>query len=280
MTYLGDDSLAVEQTPDRWSIRSNPKPIALDGDARRALALELELDEETGEALVVPAAIGAVLPAEHTAVPALIVRPIFHAGGATTITPLSPGAAAELLADQSFNFPAMNSGAAGTAGLRAVAALAGACDAFTLEYGDTADAIDAIRDALETPAIETAVPTNDEVPVDTRRSDRRDRRRGSADLERHDRELHRLSPEATAIWRACTRSPDPAVIAAELSANPGDELRADVERCIDDLVALGLLDTEVVERISAARSRADSGSAASPADRLGPREPTSDTARA
>ena len=130
MSYLTDDSLAVG---DEMHIRSNPKPIALDRGSCRALSLAVDpsASTQTGKVLIAPRSLGIVLDAEHRCTPALIVRPRFRRGSGTAVAPLTPAEAAELLADQAFNFAAD-----GTAGLRAVATLGRSCTALIIEYGD------------------------------------------------------------------------------------------------------------------------------------------------
>lgn len=234
MTYLGDDSISV--AAGGRGIRSNPKPMSLDDDARRALSLA------TSEGLIAPHSVGAVADAESEWKPAVIVRPLFRPGGGTAVAPLTPAEAAELLADQSFNFSSVGSG-----GLHAVAGLGRRCRAFTVEYGEASGAVGAIAQALDAPVtpeastidgFEPAMPHLDiEILADE-----------ALIWDRRACELHRLSPAATAIWRAYGRSRDPAAIAASLRARMHDPapvsqqtVQASVERCIDELVARGLL---------------------------------------
>ncbi len=109
MEYMGDDSLIVEGATGQ--IRSNPKPIALADRSRVALAgLDpTNADLRHARRLFAPAALGAVVAAECPVEPALIVHAAFRPDAPTAVTPLGPAAAAELLAEQSFNFAALGS---------------------------------------------------------------------------------------------------------------------------------------------------------------------------
>ncbi len=263
MSYLGDDSLAVDDGGTR--IRSNPKPIALDGDSRRALTLTAvgHHSTQTGKALVAPTSVGTVFDAESTWAPALIVQPRFRPGEDTAVAPLAPAEAAELLADQSFNFAS-----AGAAGLRTVATLGRSCAAFVVEYGDLAAAVDMISQALDahvpsvaerTSPLETHVPAPPGLDVEMLGAEALIWHRGA-------RELHRLSPAATAIWQAAEGASDAAAIAASLdilvpgtSGAARNSVLDDVEACIDTLAARGLLSADAAERLSGARTRYCSG---------------------
>jgi energy-coupling factor transporter ATP-binding protein EcfA2 len=230
MSYLTDDSVAVDG--DATQIYSNPKPIALDRDSCRALSLTTERDgpAQAEKLLFAPRSLGVALDAECRCTPALIVRPRFRPGRGTAVAPLAPAEAAELLADQSFNFAAD-----GSAGLRAVAALGRSCAAIVVEYGDVAGAVDAITSALAAHTsprvplpsnVAMLRPTHPDLDVEILGEEALIWHRGA-------RELHRLSPAATAIWLAAQSS----------SANDvlGKDALADVEACIDELKARGLL---------------------------------------
>ena len=63
--------------------------------------------------------------------------------------------------------------------------------------------------------------------------------------DRRSQALHRLSPTATATWDACGQSPDIETIVGQLTrGGPRADIAGaerEIERCIDDLVAAGLL---------------------------------------
>ena len=86
-------------------------------------------------------------------------------------------------------------------GLRTVAALAGGADAFVVEFGTLADAVDAILHTLDATApraptrIETSPPAPAAFDVEMLAGEALVWNRATG-------ELHRLSPSATAIWRA------------------------------------------------------------------------------
>jgi energy-coupling factor transporter ATP-binding protein EcfA2 len=231
--YLSDDTVVVD---GRHRIRANPKPIALDQDARAAL---LELDDHNGElrtggALAAPRGIGRVMQADRAARASVILRTSYRPGTPTSLERMSPGAAAEVLADQSFNFATL-----GPAALQSVAAVARRAPAFELEFGDLADAVDAVFDAVgHADALHDEDPPGwsyDDLHIECCSGEALIWNQGAA-------ELHHLSPTATEIWRACQRSEDPEAVAA-LLRHPSSTpiVLAEVRNCIDELRASGLL---------------------------------------
>jgi energy-coupling factor transporter ATP-binding protein EcfA2 len=229
--YMGDDTVAVEG--DR--IRSNPKPIAIDEQSRAALQ---RLDQANPElhirgTVAAPRALGPVVRAGGVAAASVIVRPIYRAGAATSLLPLTPGSAAELLADQSFNF-APN----GDTALRTIAAVARRSSAFALEFGDVDEAADAVLAA----AANYVLPERRDPPAFTRDGLHVELCCGEALIwDKRSEELHHLSPAATAIWHACADSDDPVFIASVTSGSPTPRVVADVRACIDELRAKNLL---------------------------------------
>ena len=143
--YMGDDGILVDL--DGGRARANPKPVRLDDSARVALsAYDPAVDElRSARRLVAPGALGTVVEVDRPVVPALVVAPKYRRGADTSLTPMSPADAGELLADESFNFAAD-----GPAALAAVADLARRAPAFRLEFGDLPTAVHAISTALET----------------------------------------------------------------------------------------------------------------------------------
>ena len=145
-SYMGDDSLVVDSAPVR--IRSNPKPISIDAAARAALvrvgpATGAFRPLAGGQPLVAPHDLGRVVAVDGPASPVLVVHSRFRAGVPTSVVALAPAAVAELLADQSFNFPTV-----GPAGLRAIAALARRAQGLVVEWSDLGTATGAISDAF------------------------------------------------------------------------------------------------------------------------------------
>jgi energy-coupling factor transporter ATP-binding protein EcfA2 len=263
-SYMGDDSLVVDSAPVR--IRSNPKPISIDAAARAAL---LRVGPTTGalrgafavgQPLVAPHVLGRVVAVDGPASPVLVVHSRFRAGVPTSIAALAPAAVAELLADQSFNFPTV-----GPAGLRAVGALARRARGLMVEWGDLGTAAGAISDALAD-AIAGGVPVADDQAVAAPAGLDVEVLSGDALIwDERAHELHHLSASATAVWRACRESTEPAVVARVVApiVAPGTGaptiglpagLLAEVTSCIDELARLGLLDVGR-DRTSSLRTR-------------------------
>jgi energy-coupling factor transporter ATP-binding protein EcfA2 len=230
--YMGDDTVAA----DGYRIRSNPKPMSIDDSSRRALQ---ELDGTNAElharsAILAPRAVGPVMRAGGMAAAALIVRPSYRAGAATSIAPLTTAEAAEILADQSFNFAAR-----GAEALHAVASIARRCVAFVLEFSDVGEAADVV---LRTAANYIGSEANDP-PAFTRDGYDVELCDGEALIwvQRAD-ELHHLSATATAVWRACEITEDAASVAAVITRRAATpEVIDDVRKCIGELRAKGLL---------------------------------------
>jgi energy-coupling factor transporter ATP-binding protein EcfA2 len=230
--YMGDDTVAV----DGHRIRSNPKPIAIDHQSRSALQ---QLDPANPElharsAVLAPRGVGPVVRAGGVAAASLIVRPAYRAGVTTSVMPLTPASAAEILADQSFNFATH-----GPTMLRAIASMARRCTALVLEFGDVADAADTILAA----AADHVVPEHRDPPAFSQEHLDVELCGGEALIwNNRTLELHHLSLTATAIWRACEDSDDPARVAAALTNGlSSPRVLADVRSCIDELRANGLL---------------------------------------
>jgi hypothetical protein len=147
---------------------------------------------------------------------------------------MSPADAAEMLGDQSFNF-AMLGGAA----LSRVAAVARHSCAYVLEFSDLAEAVDAVFDAAAHPVAQCP----DDPPGWAHEDLQIELCGGEALIwNQGPRELHHLSRTATDVWRACSLSEDPEVVAgAIVGMQPTPIVLADVRRCINELRASGLL---------------------------------------
>ena len=116
-----------------------------------------------------------------------------------------------------------------------------------MEWGDLGAATGAISDALAD-AITAGAPVVDDPAVDAPAGLEVEVLSGDALIwHAGARELHHLSASATAVWRACRESTDPAVVANVVTIGTRPGLLADVMVCIDELAALGLLDARPIE---------------------------------
>ncbi len=237
MAYMGDDTLLLAPSA---RLRSNPKPIGLDAASHATLARiapdNTELRPEGG--LVAPAALGGVVAADVAITASLVVRPVYVAGAPTRVRALSAADAAEMIADQSFNFATL-----GSAALRAVVDLACRVRAVEVEYGDLSGAVEAISVLLLEPA-----------PVGAERlSTVADASRPDLEVEivagealiwsSRTSELHHLSESATTVWLACRQSCESAAIVSSIvgtGAAPAS-LIDEVEQCVRELRTLGLV---------------------------------------
>jgi len=143
-------------------------------------------------------------------------------------------AAAEILADQSFNFAAH-----GDLALHAITSIARCSTALVIEFSDIADAADTILEV----AANHVMPQRCDPPALTRDGVTFELCGGEAlAWDSRAEELHHLSPAATAIWRACEDSDDPHVVAAVVAnGSPTPPVVADVRTCIEELHAKRLL---------------------------------------
>jgi hypothetical protein len=236
LAYMGDDSIAVSS--DGPVVTSNPKPIAVDEDGRAAL-LRLAPGHPalTAADMLSPGELGSCVSVGGARVPAVIVRPRYRPEGATTVTAMSPGDAAEVLAYHSFNFDTL-----GAAALRDVVGIARRCTAMVLEYSDAAEAVDVIMRALTGPPevlsrsaeMRPVLPDRFEVEVC----------RGEAMIwDGTTRSLHHLSDSATAVLMAYDPSATTESIAATVARTHGAQRPVidDVAACLDDLRDRGLL---------------------------------------
>jgi hypothetical protein len=231
--YMGDDSVAVDE---HHGICANPKPIALDPTARGALRrLDRDNHELRGESsLAAPRGIGASMSAGDVARPGVIVRTTYRAGAATSLVQMSHADAAAFLADQSFNFATL-----GGSTLQAAGGVARETVAYALEFSDLAAAVDAVLNAVT-----RADVRHDDDPPGFAHNDLQVEFFGGEALiwKSDDAELHHLSRTASDIWRACSLSDDPEVVAAAIiGSEPTPIMLADVRRCMDELRASGLL---------------------------------------
>jgi energy-coupling factor transporter ATP-binding protein EcfA2 len=236
--YMGDDSLILDAATGR--IRSNPKPVSVDEASIRALAHFDPVCPELRVArrLVAPGLLGAVVPVDRYATPHVVVHCRFRGGATTTVAPLTPADAAELLADQAFNFPAR-----GSAGLRALATMARRVRGVFVEFGDLGAAVHAVLEVVsEIPAdpqggADAPAPPSGGLAVEILGGE-------ALVWDGQARELHHLSASATTVWAACGETRDPAKISARIAARTGVAaagVRADVDRCLAELTELGLL---------------------------------------
>jgi hypothetical protein len=241
-TYLGEESIAVTST---GGVIANPKPLKLDRESRAALQAYAPAVEvlAADRSLVAPTSLGAVGACDTRSEPVLIVRPAFRAGAQARVTPMPASDAAELLADQSFNFAALGADA-----LHAVACLARHAPAFTLEFDDLADAVAAVRCLLG------------ETNPDESKSDASAIAHPSHQYEfegaiesfgeelliwdpAHEA-LHHLSATASAIWTAAYSGRTTGEIVDTLGRKTGQDptsLASEIERCLSDLTARDLL---------------------------------------
>ncbi len=152
--YMGDDSVVVDGRSGE--IRSNPKPIALDGPSIRALlAMSSDNDELRAARRVVSAVgLGEVRHEGSACAVDLIVHARHRPGCATTVTALGAAGAAELLADQSFNFSKL-----GSTGLASVARITRRARAVVVEFSSVADAVRIISEMFDASTADPASPT-------------------------------------------------------------------------------------------------------------------------
>jgi hypothetical protein len=221
--YMGDDSLVVDGATAQ--IRSNPKPIGLDDDSRTALMRIAPTNPALRHArrMLAPHALGAVVAAGVPVPAALIVHSFYRPDISTLVTPITPAGAAAVLADQSFNFSAR-----GADGLRAVAALARRARAIVVEFGDVVEAVDAISAAVAAPTRGPKPDTDETLGA-----------LGSElDAELLSGEVLIWNGRVREIWRAGRHSGDAATVAARVGATTALD---EIERCLADLAALGLL---------------------------------------
>lgn len=139
--YVGDEVIGVSL--DSSDAIANPKPLKLDGRARRALTSyfpgsDVRVDREL-EVLVSAGNIGTCVPPGSVAPVMLVVEAEYRDGPRTTSQALSKADVAELLADQCFNFAQW-----GRRALDRVAAIARECEGIRIEIGDTASAVEEI----------------------------------------------------------------------------------------------------------------------------------------
>lgn len=144
--YAGDEVLALD--PAATSLFANPKPFKLDGRSRRALHRLLGAGGErrgdvegrcAQERLVAPHDLGPVVASRAVEAPVAVVHVEFRPGATASVSPLSRGEVAEVLAGQCFNF-AMWGGRA----LDAVAELARRAPGVRLVFGELEGALFAL----------------------------------------------------------------------------------------------------------------------------------------
>lgn len=234
--YLGEESVGL--TSDRVVI-PNPKPLALDDDARAALAglapsvAELASDHP----LVPPGALTTTGGPDADAQPVLVVQPRYEARAEVRLEPMSPAAATILLADQSFNFPALGAGA-----LHTIADTTRRAAAFTLVFGHLQPAVEAVEslfeDARRRPPIADAPHAPDAAFAVEYFDD------DAVVWDAAHEALHGLSASAREIWCAARSGATASEIvdrAAVASGRSRADLVAEVDACLADLAARDLL---------------------------------------
>jgi hypothetical protein len=138
--YVGDEVIGVYA--DGRAIAAYPKPLKLDGHARRLLGAGS--DGTPGEELLAGAAFGPVRSVRRCVRPALIVMPAPGTSTTADVVPLPRADVAELLADQCFNFPTW-----GARGLVTITEIARACPGVRLRFGDLGAAVAAVDEWLQ-----------------------------------------------------------------------------------------------------------------------------------
>jgi hypothetical protein len=136
--YVGDEVIGLGDGGDE--VVANPKPLKLDGRARKALQCPFdECRDVSGERLVGGSAFGiCALPGARSR-PVMIVQLQFREGAPVSVTALSRGDVVEVLADQCFNFARL-----GPRGLDTVVHAARGCAGVRLEFGDLEQACSSI----------------------------------------------------------------------------------------------------------------------------------------
>jgi hypothetical protein len=239
-TYLGEESVGLTSN---GLVVPNPKPLALDDDSRAALGdfapavAELAADHP----LVAGTTLGAVGPLGTSVEPALIIRPSYEPHRATQTMGMSPASAAILLADQSFNFPAL-----GARALRGIGRVARCAPAFTLVFDELRSAVAAVESLLADlgPCAPKPLvsPGRDAAPDATfaveHFGDEAVVWDGAHEA------LHHLSATASAVWCAARAGATASEIADDIDRQPGRtraDIVADVRTCMADLATRDLL---------------------------------------
>jgi hypothetical protein len=131
--YMADEIVGVRV--GTTTCVAYPKPLKLDGRARRLLAAPFEDDqpacETPGEVLVAPDKFGVVSPTGIVATLAVVVMPLVVERQTAIVRALSRPDVGELLADQCFNFARWGAGALST-----VATIARQCSGLQIQFGD------------------------------------------------------------------------------------------------------------------------------------------------
>jgi energy-coupling factor transporter ATP-binding protein EcfA2 len=239
-TYLGEESVGL--TSDGLVV-PNPKPLALDDDSRAALdAFAPSIADLAGDhPLVAPTALGAVGALDECVEPDLVIQPRYERHAATQTAPMSQADAAVLLADQSFNFPALGAGA-----LHSIGRIVRRAPAFTLMFDELQSAVAAVeallddtRDRATEPLVGMDANGTPDAPFAVEHfGDEAVVWDGAHEA------LHHLSATARAIWCAARAGATAPEIVEGVAAQTG-RARADVAfqvgECLDDLAARDLL---------------------------------------
>jgi hypothetical protein len=238
--YLGEESVGLTS---EGLVVTNPKPLALDDDSRAALgAFDPSVaDLAAGDSLVAPTSLGAVGSLVDCVEPTLVIMPTFERHAATRAIPMSRADAAVLLADQSFNFPALGADA-----LQRIGRVARRASAYTLVFDELRAATAAVKTLLD--------DTRARSPEPLGRADPGRAPGATFAVEYFDDEavvwdgtheaLHHLSASASAVWCAARGGATASEIIDEAvarSGRPRADIASDVDACMADLAARDLL---------------------------------------
>jgi len=238
--YLGEESVGL--TSDGLVV-PNPKPLALDDDSRAALGAFAPSVAQlaAGHPLVASTALGAVGSLDACVELALIIRPRFEPHATTHTAAMSQADAAILLADQSFNFPAL-----GARALNSIGLVARRAPAFTLVFDELQAAVTMVESLIDDVRARINEPCMS--------ADRGPAPSSTFAVEHFDDEavvwdgaheaLHHLSASARAVWCAAHAGATTSEIADRVATQSGrarDDIVADVRACMADLAARDLL---------------------------------------
>ena len=130
-------------------LRANPRPVSLKNESIGVIAKfapELRLSRvfrgtPKGDVAYVRTPPDAAARSGEPAEPGLVVRPIYHAGAATSLRPLEKGEAFSLLTDSAVNYSSLL-----RAGFDTLVAVVDRCAHYELAYSDLEEAVRLISD--------------------------------------------------------------------------------------------------------------------------------------
>ncbi len=217
MAYLSDEYAAVDL--DRGTVVPYPKPIGLEG-----------------ERLVASADLGAGTVPRAPVAAAGIAFPRYEEGSRTTCTSVDASWTFLALAAHTTNLTSL-----GGRALPWLAGLAASRPAWQLTYGESADAVDVVREAADVvvaplrPAdqLDAITPTTTTVALGD----------GLAVLDATTGRIHLLNASAAFVWRCAADAPDRnRLVESVLERAPDRSLdRASVRATVERLGASGLL---------------------------------------